>query len=365
MISPTMFGTPAVPQQQPPPPQQQQQQQPQQQHQQQQQQHSHQQQQQPSQTSILGQPPTPPLNPHMFGPPSNQQSFPTLPTRPNPNHQLYGHQMDSSGPPPPYTVPPPPFMNIQHFSSPAASPSISLHSGQGTVLKEHFQAVDPTLITIPVCQSSQGPGSNPSGSMHAADYSKFGPLIFSSKPDQQAETLPPANAPLLLCVSRSDGPTDTLFGNSTFSSVQSQSSHDSDTSDSSKVAMHYPPGSYQKAADYQPYPSILSNSELHIAGSSYSSATPSPAAAGSTAFIAVPPGVFATSTAAVQTTSAATVGDSLLPIGTERANKTTSTFPVITPGGFQYKSVANALMYYLVACRNYAIKCVELFREFL
>ena len=36
----------------------------------------------------------------------------------------------------------------------------------------------------------------------------------------------------------------------------------------------------------------------------------------------------------------------------------TSTFPVITPGGFQCKSVANALMYYLVACRNYAIKCV-------
>lgn len=142
------------------------------------------QQSQGNQSSILGHPPTAPLNPHMFAsggappppPPGGPQAFQALQNRPPPVQTgvpgMYGHQLDTGQPPPPPSAtslmqpppihPPPPFgMNIAaSFPAQQAPPPQNMNGqpgqsfpGQstnnlGSTLKEAFPSnIEPSIIT--------------------------------------------------------------------------------------------------------------------------------------------------------------------------------------------------------------------------
>ena len=165
-----------------------------------------------SQTSILGHPPAPSINPHIFNAhpmPPGQQNFPPKP----PNQAMYG-QFD--GNPPPSGVMPPlnPFgINLVSFQGvPGPGQSFVGQHNQnfaGPPPKEHHGSLDGPVPFLPNHLSQQmmgpGPGPVPMPPLGSSEMSKFGvPLLNMCKTEQDLSEAGPG-MPLPSMLIPSDG----------------------------------------------------------------------------------------------------------------------------------------------------------------
>ena len=321
-------------------------------------------QQQTTQSSILGKPPTPPLNLQIFGLPG-QQSFPGMSSRQS--QIIYGQPLEGGVPPPSTALiqPPPHFgINLMPFPSPPTpnlngQPSPSFGSG----LKDSFSgSADPSLIPVPPTQAGLIAGQSIVTSGTAEEYSKFAvPFVYGTMTEQPNAGGSPdesigAPGPMLMAASGAtsfDVPRSQVGGSNLLNQFEislgqlgpiqdHRSTNDPTTKDSPPGLPKFPPGDFSKPPTMEGFPvpiPYLQTTEM----------TPTLVTTGSSILaqsadlLMVTPESLATSESKYTSSGEAAplappAGDGLLPIGTERAHKSTSSlpggaaFPVITPG---------------------------------
>ena len=334
-----------------------------------------------TQSSILGQPPSAPMNPHVFGgsaggPPPAFQTIQNRPPAPGPPHPgqgmpstLYGHPGVEGAPP----LPPPPGPLSQ------LGGGLIQHQPQGPSqfginLVPFVSGVEPSPIGT--SGSQQPPVAPNSATGVGGDVPKFGlPMFFKSLSGGSADVCVPSDmaqqslmfataggsagvqhfesgAPPLpagIITSRTAGP-ENIFNHLNLGQLGSVGGAESVTdetnqSPSSLASFQQPSNGFAQYPylHQQPSQEILPpSSGLKSAGGGGGGVTFTP----SSNFIVMTPGIFTTAnagfTSSVQPSSSQStetegsgVGDSLLPIGTERAHKSATlpaAFSMLAPG---------------------------------
>ena len=316
-------------------------------------------QQQTTQSSILGQPPTPPLNPQMFGPPG-QQNFPGISTRQS--QIIYAQPLEGSLPPSAGIIqpPPPPPFGISLIPFPSPTPNLNGQPSQNFGKDSFPGSLEPQLIPVPSSQAGMMSGHSTSTT---GEISNFGvPFLYGTTSEQPNTGSNPevslgAPGPMLMAMSGTtpfDMPRSQIGGNNVLSQFgislgqlgpihDHRSAGESTTKESPPGLPKFPPGDFSKPPVMEGFPvamPYLRTTEMApaLATSGGSILTQS------ANYMIVTPGIltsesqYSPSSSSEATPLAPHATDNLLPIGTERAHKSTSSlpggsaFPVITPG---------------------------------
>lgn len=319
-------------------------------------------QQQTTQSSILGQPPTPPLNPQMFGPPG-QQNFPGMSTRQN--QIIYAQPLEGSLPPSAGLIqpPPPPPFGISLIPFPSPTPNLNGQPSQhfGTSLKDSFPgSLEPPLIPVPSTQTGMMSGQSTITSSTTGEFSNFGvPFLYGNTSEQPNTGSNPeeslgAPGPMLMAMSGAapfDMPRSQIGGNNMLSQFgiglgqlgPHRSASEPTLKETPPGLPKFPPSDFSKPPVLEGFPVAMPYLQTTEMGPALATSGGS-ILTQSANYMIVTPGIltsesqYSPSNSSEATPLAPQATDNLLPIGTERAHKSTSSlpggsaFPVITPG---------------------------------